>query len=75
MWVSIGPTSQVTALMVCSVFNRLDIFFWLMIGLYNVIAGVMWVVQLSIDKSFKTNKTDESSNPGSGHRIPAEAVN
>lgn len=53
-WVFIGPTSQVTALMICSAFNRLDIFFWLMIGLFNVIAAAMWVIQYNIDKTFKT---------------------
>jgi phosphatidylglycerophosphate synthase len=75
IWVSIGPTSQVTALMVCSVFNRLDIFFWLMIGLYNFVAAAMWLVQLSIDNTFKKNQANESSNPGSGNRITAETVN
>ncbi len=75
IWVSIGPTSQVTALMVCSVFNRLDIFFWLMIGLYNLVAIVMWLVQLSIDKTFKKNQVNESSNPGSGNRVTVETVN
>ncbi len=75
MWVSIGPTSQVTTLMVCSVINRFDIFFWLMIGLYNVVAVVMWIVQLSIDKTLKKIQPDESSNPRSGNRIPAETIN
>ena len=75
MWVSIGPTSQVTALMVCSVLNRFDIFFWLMIGLFNLIAVIMWIVQLSIDKTFKKIQTDEGSNPGSGNLIQAEAAN
>jgi phosphatidylglycerophosphate synthase len=75
LWVSIGPTSQVTALMVCTVLNRLDIFFWLMIGLYNVVAAIMWIVQLSIDKSFKKFRIDESSDTGSGNRIAVETVN
>ena len=54
VWVFIGPTSQVTALMLCTAFNRLDIFFWLMIGLFNVIAAAMWMIQFNIDKTFKT---------------------
>ena len=52
-WVFIGPTSQVTALMLCTAFNRLDIFFWLMIGLFNLIAIIMWMIQYKIDRYFK----------------------
>lgn len=55
IWVLIGPTSQITAIMVCTAINRFDILFWLVIGLFNIIAVIMWIVQKNIDASFKTN--------------------
>jgi phosphatidylglycerophosphate synthase len=57
LWVSIGPTSQITALMICSAINRFDIFFWLMIGVFNAIAVIMTLVQRNIDITFKTKTT------------------
>ena len=55
IWVLIGPTSQVTVLMICTAINRFDILFWLIIGLFNIIALIMWLVQSNLDKSLKTN--------------------
>ena len=55
LWVTIGPTSQVTALMICSAINRFDIYFWLIIGLFNIIVILTWLLQGNIDKSFPTN--------------------
>ena len=54
-WVTIGPTTQVTLLIICSAIYRFDIYFWLTIGVFNAIAAVMWLVQGSIDKTFRTN--------------------
>jgi phosphatidylglycerophosphate synthase len=54
-WVAIGPTSQITLLIICSAINRFDIYFWLTIGVFNAIAALMWFVQGSIDKNFRTN--------------------
>ena len=54
-WVAIGPTSQITLLIICSAINRFDIYFWLTIGVFNTIAATMWFVQGSIDKTFRTN--------------------
>ncbi|MEO5782220.1 MAG: CDP-alcohol phosphatidyltransferase family protein [Ginsengibacter sp.] len=52
-WVSIGPTSQVSALIICSAITRFDIYFWITIGLFNAIAAIMWIVQRHIDKSLQ----------------------
>ncbi|MFZ4399045.1 MAG: CDP-alcohol phosphatidyltransferase family protein [Bacteroidales bacterium] len=52
-WVFLGPTSQVTALILCSVFNRFDIFFWIMIIGFNSIAIINWLIQKNIDKKFR----------------------
>ncbi len=54
-WVLIGPTSQITAIMICSVFNRFDIFFWLILVGFNSIALALWLIQRNIDKAFKTS--------------------
>ena len=56
MWVLIGPTSQITAIMVCTAINRFHILFWLVIGLFNIIAVIMWIVQKNIDASFKNER-------------------
>lgn len=52
VWVNIGPTAQITAIMVCSIINRFDIYFWLIIGVFNAIAAIAWIVQRNIDKTF-----------------------
>jgi phosphatidylglycerophosphate synthase len=54
-WVFLGPTSQVSALIICSFFNRFDIFFWMMIVGFNSIALLNWLVQRNIDRQFKLN--------------------
>ncbi|MCX6231428.1 MAG: CDP-alcohol phosphatidyltransferase family protein [Bacteroidetes bacterium] len=52
-WVFLGPTSQVTTLILCSIFNRFDIFFGIMIVGFNLIALINWLIQKNIDKQFK----------------------
>ena len=54
MWVLLGPTSQITAMIICTMFMRVDIFCWLMIVGYNGIAAITWILQKNIDKSFNT---------------------
>ena len=56
IWVAIGPTSQVTLLMICSAFFRFDIYFCLIIGLFNAIAAIMWLLQSRIDKSIRNHQ-------------------
>ncbi|MCP4176402.1 MAG: CDP-alcohol phosphatidyltransferase family protein [bacterium] len=51
-WVLLGPTSQVSTLILCSIFNRFDIFFGIMIIGFNTIALINWLTQRSIDKTF-----------------------
>ncbi|MEO6837619.1 MAG: CDP-alcohol phosphatidyltransferase family protein [Ginsengibacter sp.] len=52
IWVNIGPTAQITAIMICSIINRFDIYFWLIIGVFNAVAIIAWIVQRNIDKTF-----------------------
>lgn len=54
LWLFIGPTTQVSTLVICSLVNRFDIFFWLMIVGFNAMAVVLWPIQRSIDKTFKS---------------------
>ena len=55
-WIILGPTSQISALIICSIINRFDIFFWIMILGFNLLALVLWIIQHQIDKSLNTNK-------------------
>ena len=51
-WVLMGPTAQITALIICSIFCRFDIFFWIILGLFNSLALVLRIIQQKIDKNF-----------------------
>ena len=53
-WILMGPTHQITALILCSFFNRFDIFFGIMIIVFNLLALILWIIQQQIDKTFKT---------------------
>jgi phosphatidylglycerophosphate synthase len=57
LWVLLGPTSQITVMIVCAMFMRVDIFCWIMMIGFNAIAAIAWVLQKNIDKSF--NKVSE----------------
>jgi len=50
-WVLMGPTAQITAMILCSLFGRFDIFFWLILGVFNLLALVLRVIQSRIDRS------------------------
>ena len=54
LWVLTGPTSQITAMIICTMFMRVDIFCWIMIAGFNGIAILTWILQKNIDKSFNT---------------------
>ncbi|MGA1977476.1 MAG: CDP-alcohol phosphatidyltransferase family protein [Bacteroidales bacterium] len=51
-WVLMGPTSKITILILCSFFHRFDIFFWMVLGCFNVLAIVLSVIQHNIDRYF-----------------------
>jgi phosphatidylglycerophosphate synthase len=53
-WVFIGPSANISTLIICSLFCRFDIFFWIVIGGFNIIAASLWIIQHQIDKSFVT---------------------
>jgi phosphatidylglycerophosphate synthase len=53
-WVFIGPSANITTLIICSMFCRFDIFFWILLGGFNILAVLLWIVQNKIDKNFVT---------------------
>lgn len=56
-WTLIGPSSQATALIICSFIHRFDIYFWAMIAGFNAITTVLWLIQRNIDKTFELQDT------------------
>jgi phosphatidylglycerophosphate synthase len=53
VWVLICSTSEITFLIICSLINRLDLFFWIVLVGFNGLALIMWFIQSKIDKSLK----------------------
>jgi phosphatidylglycerophosphate synthase len=49
-WVLMGPSAKITILILCSLFCRFDIFFWIVIGGFNILAVLLWLIQYRIDK-------------------------
>jgi phosphatidylglycerophosphate synthase len=55
-WVFMGPSAKITTLIICSLFCRFDIFIWIIIGGFNILAVSLWIIQFQLDKSFETLK-------------------
>jgi phosphatidylglycerophosphate synthase len=55
-WVFMGPSAKITTLILCSLFCRFDVFFWIVIGGFNILALLLWLIQYQIDKSFEILK-------------------
>ena len=53
IWVLLGPTSQITAMILCTIFMHVDIFCWIMVVGFNAITAIAWIVQKRIDSEFK----------------------
>lgn len=54
-WIFIGPSAARTALIITSLLNSFDIYFWITIAVFNLMAGVLWIIQHQIDKSYITS--------------------
>jgi phosphatidylglycerophosphate synthase len=52
LWVFMGPSAKITILIICSLFYRFDIFFWFVIGGFNILAVLLWLIQYRIDKLY-----------------------
>jgi Phosphatidylglycerophosphate synthase len=55
-WVFMGPSAKITTLILCSLFCRFDIFLWIVIGGFNILAVLLRIIQYQIDKSFERPK-------------------
>jgi phosphatidylglycerophosphate synthase len=53
LWLLMGPTAQVTTIVICSLFNRFDIFIWILVAGFNSLALILWIAQKIIDSTFK----------------------
>jgi hypothetical protein len=51
-WVFMGPSAKITILILCSLYCRFDIFFWIVIGGFNILAVLLWLIQYRIDKLY-----------------------
>jgi hypothetical protein len=51
-WLLIGATTEITTLIICSLFNRFDLFIWIIIIGFNSLAVILWAIQQIIDKTF-----------------------
>lgn len=49
LWLLIGPTSQITFLVICALFNRLDIYIVGLVAVWNLWALVLYLVQNRIN--------------------------
>jgi phosphatidylglycerophosphate synthase len=54
LWVVLGPSMEITLLLIFSFLNRIDIFILLILTLFNFLALVLWIKQSMIDKTFKS---------------------
>ncbi len=50
-WVLMGPSAKITTLIICSLFIRFDVFFWIVIAGFNILALILWIIQYRIDKT------------------------
>ncbi|MCF6268524.1 MAG: CDP-alcohol phosphatidyltransferase family protein [Melioribacteraceae bacterium] len=53
LWTYIGPTTELTLIIVASFFNRLDLFMWVMVIGANLYALILFVMQTQINKKTK----------------------
>lgn len=52
-WVLMGPSAKITTLILCSLFLRFDIFFWIVIAGFNILTLILGIIQHRIDKTFE----------------------
>lgn len=52
LWIFMGPSAVRTTLIFCSLFSRFDIYFWITIGGFNILAVLIWIIQRQVDKSY-----------------------
>jgi hypothetical protein len=56
LWLIMGPSAIRTWLIICTFIERFDIYFWVTIAGFNIVAIILGVIQRRIDKSYLVNK-------------------
>jgi len=57
-WTYLGPTTELTIIIIASFFNRLDLFMWTMVLVGNVYAFVLYNIQRQINKNTKKEENE-----------------
>ena len=55
LWVLMGPSAVKTTLIICSLLNRFDIYFWITIVALNIYSVIMLIIQKTIDNSYASS--------------------
>ena len=53
LWTYIGPTTELTFMIICAFINRWDIFLWGMVTVGNIYALFLYIMQRSVNASLK----------------------
>jgi hypothetical protein len=53
LWTYIGPTSELTFMIICAFINRWDVFLWGMVTVANIYALILYIMQKSVNASLK----------------------
>ena len=53
LWTYIGPTTELTFMIVCAFINRWDIFLWGMVTLGTIYTLILYIIQKSVNASLK----------------------
>jgi len=58
-WTYLGPTTELTIIIIASFINRLDLFMWTLVIAGNLYASALFFIQQKINKSIKSGETIE----------------
>lgn len=53
LWTHIGPTTELTFMIVCAFINRWDIFLWGLVTIGNIYILILYIIQKSVNASLK----------------------
>jgi len=53
LWTYLGPTTELTFMIICAFFNRMDIYLWGIIVIGNLYALILYVIQTRINHGLK----------------------
>ncbi len=56
LWTYIGPTTELTFMIVCAFINRWDIFLWGMVTIGSIYTLILYIIQKSVNASLKIIK-------------------